>query len=403
MTRLVLEDDLLDAQTLRTAGAALYGGADLGECVATAVRVRGVELDSWHDEWRATGDAVAALADEAEARGALETARLAHLRASAYYRTAGVMLMGVPLDPRLVETNALQTDRFRRAGALMARPPEILEIPFEDTTLPGYFLRAADDGRPRATVILTGGYDGTAEELFFSNGAAALARGYNVLAFDGPGQGGALIQRGMTLRADWENVVRPVVNHALGRADVNPARIALIGLSLGAHLGPRAASGEHRLAACIADCGAFDLHAAAISRIPGPLAGGFARGNRAAVVAVREMMEFLLTKPTGGWALRRGLLVHGAADPVELIEALADFTLAGRAESIRCPTWVCNAEGDDISASAPQLVEALTCEKEFVTFTAAEGAGDHCEGGARALYHARSFGWLDALLHPQTV
>ena len=104
------------------------------------------------------------------------------------------------------------------------------------------------------------------------------------------------------------------------------------------------------------------------------------------------MMDFLLTKPTGGWALRRGLLVHGAADPVELIEALADFTLAGRAEKIRCPTWVCNAEGDDISASAPELVEALTCEKEFVTFTAAEGAGDHCEGGARALYHARSFG-----------
>ena len=47
-------------------------------------------------------------------------------------------------------------------------------------------------------------------------------------------------------------------------------------------------------------------------------------------------------------------------------------------------------------------MEALTCEKEFVTFTAAEGAGDHCEEGARALYHARSFGWLDALLHPQT-
>jgi hypothetical protein len=47
---LVLEDDLLDAQTLRAAGAALDDGADLGECIATALRVRGVELDSWHDE-----------------------------------------------------------------------------------------------------------------------------------------------------------------------------------------------------------------------------------------------------------------------------------------------------------------------------------------------------------------
>jgi hypothetical protein len=64
------------------------------------------------------------------------------------------------------------------------------------------------------------------------------------------------------------------------------------------------------------------------------------------------------------------------------------------------PSWVCNAEGDDISASAPQLVDAMTCEKTYVHFTAAEGAGDHCEQGARALYHARSFAWLDELLHP---
>jgi hypothetical protein len=42
----------------------------------------------------------------------------------------------------------------------------------------------------------------------------------------------------------------------------------------------------------------------------------------------------------------------------------------------------------------------MTCEKTYVHFTAAEGAGDHCQQGARALYHARSFAWLDDLLHP---
>jgi hypothetical protein len=61
---------------------------------------------------------------------------------------------------------------------------------------------------------------------------------------------------------------------------------------------------------------------------------------------------------------------------------------------------VCNAEGDDLGATAPQLVAALRGEKEFVHFTAAEGAADHCEQGARALYHARSFGWLDDRLDP---
>ena len=86
--------------------------------------------------------------------------------------------------------------------------------------------------------------------------------------------------------------------------------------------------------------------------------------------------------------------------PLHYLLALRDYTLKGRAGDITCPVFVCNAEGDDISTSAPQLADALTCDKEFVTFTAAEGAGDHCEAGARTLYHARSFGWLDRVLRP---
>ena len=76
-------------------------------------------------------------------------------------------------------------------------------------------------------------------------------------------------------------------------------------------------------------------------------------------------------------------------------QARVRFRLAGY---VRCPTFVCHAEGDDISASAPQLADALRGEKTYVRFTAAEGAGDHCEAAARTLYHARSFGWLDAVL-----
>ncbi len=84
------------------------------------------------------------------------------------------------------------SDRDVSLGATLMQPaPEIIEIPSSDgdLPLPGYFLRAGEDDRSRATVILTGGYDGSAEELYFFDGAAALARGYNVLAFDGPGQG----------------------------------------------------------------------------------------------------------------------------------------------------------------------------------------------------------------------
>jgi pimeloyl-ACP methyl ester carboxylesterase len=363
-------------------------------------RVRGTDLTSWHDAWASTAEATLALAERALAAGQTETARLAFWRSSSYFRTAGVMLMGTPPDPRLVDASVQQTDAFRRGAALLAVPPEIVQIPYEGTTLPGYFFRAGDGQGRRAAAILTGGYDGTAEELYFFNGAAALARGYNVLAFDGPGQGAALLQQGLVLRPDWENVVTPIVDYVISRPDVDTSKLALIGLSLGGYLAPRAATVEHRLAACVADCGSYDLFAAALKRIPGPLAGGLTDGRSAAAAVLRRVLRMQERKPTAGWALRRGQQVHGADDPIDYLRSLRDYSLRDLADKITCPTFVCNAEDDDISQSAPQLAQALTSEKEFVTFTASEGAGDHCEAGARTLFHARSFGWLDRTLRP---
>jgi pimeloyl-ACP methyl ester carboxylesterase len=401
VTRVAVKDELLDAQILRAIGAAPYGGGDVGECLATALRVDGTDLTSWYDQWTATAESVLEQAETALAAGDAESARLAFFRSSSYYRTGGVMLMGTPVDSRLVESNRRQTEAFRRGAALLASPPEIVRIPYQDTTLPGYFFRVDDEPKPRPTAILVGGYDGTAEELYFFNGAAALARGYNVLAFDGPGQGSALLRHGLLLRPDFDKAVTPVVDYTLTRPDVDPEKIALIGLSLGFFLASRAASAEHRLAACVVDCGSYDMFANALERMPAKLAAGFAARRTFATLAVGRILAVLAAKPTAGWALRRGQLVHGARNPVEYVQALREFTLAGYAEKITCPTLVCHAEGDDISVSAPQLFAALRCEKQLITFTAAEGAGDHCESGARTLFHLRAFGWLDRILQPR--
>ncbi|MGB8384374.1 MAG: hypothetical protein WCG47_24565 [Dermatophilaceae bacterium] len=134
--------------------------------------------------------------------------------------------------------------------------------------------------------------------------------------------------------------------------------------------------------------------------MPKPRATGYLEGRPRARALLGRLLTMVARRPTAGWALRRGQHVHGVDTPLAYLDALRDYSLAGHAERISCPTWVCNAEGDDIGASAPQLVNALNVEKRFVHFTAAEGAGDHCEAGARTLYHARSFGWLDAHLHP---
>lgn len=400
MTRIGAKDELFGAQTLRAIGAAPYGGADIGECLATLARIHASDLTSWYDNWTRTANRLLQLAEREEAAEHAESARLAFWRASSYFRTAGTLLSGTPVDQRLMESNLRQTETFRRGAALLPHPPEQLEIPYEGTTLPGYLFRVDDVPTPRPLAILLGGYDSTAEELYFANGAAALARGYHVLAFDGPGQGSALVQRGLVMRPDYDRVVTPVLDFALARPGIDADRVALIGLSLGAHLAPRAVSREHRIAACVADCGAFDLFDSALARMPGPLATGFAEGRVRSVAIVRAILTRLAPRPTAGWALRRGQLVHGVTDPLAYLNELRRYSLKGYAEDITCPMFVGHAEGDDVSASAPQLFAALRSPKTLVTFTAADGAGDHCESGARTLFHARAFGWLDAILQP---
>jgi alpha-beta hydrolase superfamily lysophospholipase len=84
------------------------------------------------------------------------------------------------------------------------------------------------------------GMDGYVEECYWGV-AAALERGHNCLAFDGPGQGGMLRQREVPFRPDWEAVVTPVLDFALKRTEVDPERIALVGRSFGGYPAPRTA------------------------------------------------------------------------------------------------------------------------------------------------------------------
>ena len=100
--KVYFDNALFDGQLLRALAHAYYGGADVGECLSTAQRIREGDFDSWYDEWYQTGDRLAAAADASLAAGRAVSAREAYLRASNYYRTAYIVLFGSPVDPRVV-------------------------------------------------------------------------------------------------------------------------------------------------------------------------------------------------------------------------------------------------------------------------------------------------------------
>jgi pimeloyl-ACP methyl ester carboxylesterase len=395
---LVLQDELFDAQFVRALAYVRSGGAEIGECVETARRITRTDGELWYREWRATAERAEQAAWRSADAGDVPGARDAFLRASNYYRTAGLFLMGAPVDDRFRYTAGKQTETFRAGAARFASPPEVLRIPYEGTTLPGYFFRAGDDGAPRPTVVLTNGYDGTVEELYFANGAAALERGYHVLAFDGPGQGSVILDQGIPFRPDWEHVVTPVIDAAVARPEVDAAKIVLIGWSFGGYTAPRAASGEHRLAGCVADSGPYDLHDALLARIPGVLGRGLADGSRVARTVLGKALESTMRKPSAGWALRRSLWVHGVDGPMAYVDLMAEYSMKGREHLVRCPTFVCRTAGDDLSVGATTLADRLACPTEYVEFGPDDDVTGHCEMTGRAVFHQRLFRWLDDVL-----
>jgi pimeloyl-ACP methyl ester carboxylesterase len=390
-------DALVQAQWQRTAGHAWAGGADLGECLTAAEAIDEARLGSWYDAWMRLAERLERGAEASRASGHAESACGAYLRASNYYRSAYVFLMQPNPDARLADAYRRQRATF--TAALGCRPGfgEAIAIPYEGTTLPGYFHPAAGTGR-RPTVILNGGYDGTAEETFFYSGPAALARGYNVVTFDGPGQGGALVEKGLVFRPDWESVIAPVLACVAGRPEVDAAKIALMGISFGGYLAPRAATGVPGIAALIADPGQCDLLAEARTRMPAFIGRALPDGNRFVLALLSRILARQIRHPTRGWGLRRGLYVHGVATPLEYLRLTAQYTSVDRIGNIRCPTFVANAENDEIGATGPALFAALTAPKTYRRFLAAEGAGAHCESGARTLFNQVAFDWLDGIL-----
>ena len=97
------------------------------------------------------------------------------------------------------------------------------DVAYRDGSLPAYQLPAR--GRSCGTVLLHGGFDSLIEE-FYAIWQRIAAAGFDVIAFDGPGQGGARRLSGLTFEHDWEHPVAAVLDHfdipsACARRDVD--------------------------------------------------------------------------------------------------------------------------------------------------------------------------------------
>ncbi|WP_327100343.1 prolyl oligopeptidase family serine peptidase [Nocardia vinacea] len=202
--------------------------------------------------WTDLTDSLVESARAAEKAGHDRTAGGIYARATNYLCTAERMLSAGHPDRVSIYRRVLEL--AQKGFDLRDHSITRVAIPFEDTTLPGYFSAApATSDGPAPVIMLINGLDSTKEHMYISGFWAELAdRGISCLMLDQPGSGEALRLQGLIARRESETWASWVVDWLTARNDVDTARMGVVGWSLGGYYSPRVAAFEKRFALCVA-------------------------------------------------------------------------------------------------------------------------------------------------------
>jgi alpha-beta hydrolase superfamily lysophospholipase len=346
-------------------------GARLEDLRRAATRIR--DLSDWRRElW--------ALAEEAEKEG-----RLSH--AGTYYRMSE--FFAPPHDPEGARAYA----RFREIFEETTRGEayERRAVAYEGRSLPA--LRLPREGA-KDLLVLHGGFDSCLEDQYpmarFLQGA-----GFEVVLFEGPGQGAALRLEGLPMTPAWDRPVRAVLDAFAAR------ECTLLGVSLGGALALRAAAFEPRVRRVVA-FDVLDDFLDCLAHARGAVLGLSLRlglALRAArlldLVMERRMRDDLMV----AWAIPHGMYVMGADTPHGFAERARRFHTRDVSARIDQDVLLLAGSADhyvpvrQLWRQARRLRHARSVTARL--FTAAEHAHNHCQVGNVGLALRTIAAWVE--------
>lgn len=196
---------------------------------------------------------------------AREAEEAGHTESAGEHWFAAAMLWSLAAWPVWERSDALLELDRRKNDAYLAwarhadRHVELVQIPFEDGHLPGWFhLPPNFDGAPVPTVLTCGGMDGHRETCVSRIGDELLARGFAVLAFDGPGQGESAVHGIHVTPTNWIEAGEKLVAWARERPEVDESKLVCRGTSFGGHWITQIAATQPSLLGCSASLPAFE-------------------------------------------------------------------------------------------------------------------------------------------------
>ncbi|HEX7662845.1 MAG TPA: alpha/beta fold hydrolase [Pseudonocardiaceae bacterium] len=267
-------------------------------------------------------------------------------------------------------------------------------IPYKDGFLSAYRYTPES---PRETILLINGFDAYIEEL--TRFALVLRdAGYDVIAFDGPGQGTVLEELGTPMTPEWEGPVAAVLDH------FGVAKATAIGASLGGFLALRAAAFEKRITKVICFDIMPDFSACLLRYMPDRLrailAGAVSYGQgRRLINRVFQRLEkrSLIVQ----WGLAQGTHVMGSDTPYDFLRSTLQYRTAPFSGAIdQDVLLLAGAEDHYVPIDQlPKQIATLTNARSITArlFTAQEMAANHCQLGNIGLALDTMLDWLNRI------
>ena len=274
-------------------------------------------------------------------------------------------------------------------------------VPYEDGMMSAYRFRPEN---PRGVFVVFGGFDSYAEEMFKTI-LAMEASGFDVVFFDGPGQGATLEDYHMPMTHEWEKPVKAVLDF------FNLEDVTLIGVSLGGCLVMRAAAHEKRVSRVVADDICADFFETILRQFPAkgrkPITFLVKHKNALHAAIINGVIRNLSKKSLMiDWGVAQGMHVMGVNTPYEFLRKYAAFNTFEVSPLVEQDVLLMGGQEDHYiplhqffdQGTMLTHVRSLTSR----LFTRKETAHNHCQLGNVGLSVKVIVNWVEQTMNGAT-
>ena len=220
--------------------------------------------------------------------------------------------------------------------------------------------------------------------------------GYNVIYFDGPGQGHALEKNKMPLTSQWEKPVKVILDY------FNATEVTAIGMSLGGNLVLHAAAFEKRIKRVVC----FDILPSLFNCVTRQLPESLKKqistdldkneNGTAINAALNDLMQQSLMVQ---WAIQQGMHVLGTKTPYDFIKQALTYDTNEISALVNQDVLLLAGQDDHYVAldQLPLQMSTLSNAHSLTAriFTDKEAAANHCQLGNLGLAISTILNWLN--------